>query len=345
MLIAELAEDTRRNVLDAQRQFTILESCEKEMVSQVPLKEVDGLEIISLIDTSVDFASTVQREEISNVREWTNKYFNLPFAEHGFSILIKVFFEKTHHTVLFDTGLSPEGVLANAKAMGVKIADVECIVLSHGHYDHFGGLVNIIKSIGKKDLPIIVHDNMFKTRGVINPDGSMREYPRFPPEEQVAPAMYLSTKRPSLLVDDSVLVTGEIPRKTDFEKGFPSHHVFSGDKWLPDPWIWDDRAIIINVKHKGLVVISGCAHSGIVNTTFFGQQITGVPKIWAIMGGFHLASKDCSIRISQTISMLQQLNPEFIVPMHCTGWRGKFAIFRSMPKAFIWNSVGHLYRY
>ena len=324
------------------------------MGSRVSLEEVNGVEILSLIDDIIDFNSTEQRKEVSKVQEWTKnrkglewtkKHFRLPFAEHGFSILIKIFSKGTHRTILFDTGLSAGGVIDNARRMGVELTDVECIVLSHGHYDHFGGLVNVIKVIERKDLPIIVHHDMFKTRGVLNLDGSIREYPNFPPEDQVAPAVYLYTKHPTLLVDDSVLVTGETPRKTDFEKGFQRHYAFSRGEWLPDPWIWDDRAIVINVKHKGLVVISGCAHAGIMNTAFFAQQLTGVAKIYGIMGGFHLAGKDCETRISQTVSMLQQLNPEIIVPMHCTGWRGKFAISKAMPQAFVWNGVGHLYRF
>ena len=323
------------------------------MEDQVELREVDGVEIISLIDDTVDFASTVQKKEVSKVREWTRnrkgiewakKHFRLPFAEHGFSVLIKIFSEGTHRTILFDTGLSPEGVVTNARRMGVELANVECIVLSHGHYDHFGGLVNVIKVIERKDLPIIVHDDVFKTRAVINPDGSMREYPRFPSEDQIAPVKYLRRKQSTLLFDKTILVSGEIPRKTDFEKGFSRHYVFSRGKWLPDPWIWDDQAIIINVKNKGLVVISGCAHAGIVNTTFFARQITGVAKIYTIMGGFHLAGKDCETRIGQTVKMLQQLNPKIIVPMHCTGWRGKYAISKALPQAFVWNSVGNFYR-
>ncbi len=320
----------------------------------VTLKEVDGVEIISLADNTVEFLSTIERKEVHQVREWiknrmgeewVKKRFRLPFAEHGFSMLIKVFSNKSFHNVLFDAGLSREGVVTNAKGMGLNLAEVECIVLSHGHYDHFGGLVNVLKVIDKKNLPIIVHEDMFKIRGAVSPDGTLRKYQKFPKEDHVAPAQYVRTKQPYLLADDSILVTGEISRKTDFEKGFPRQQVFSDGKWQPDPWVWDDRAIIINVKRKGLVVISGCAHAGIVNTTLYARQITGVAKIHAIMGGFHLAGKECEPRISRTVEMLRQLNPEIVVPSHCTGWRGNYAIFKAMPRAFVWNSVGNLYRF
>lgn len=324
------------------------------MTSQVALREVDGVEIISVADNTVDFLSTVERKEVHHVREWIkarrgekwlNKRFQLPIAEHGFSVLIKVFSDESFHTILFDAGVSRAGVVTNAKRMGLNLAEVECIVLSHGHYDHFGGLVNVLKVISKRNLPIIVHEDMFKIRGSVTPDGKVRKYRRFPSENQVAPARYVETKQPHLLADDFILVTGEIPRRNDFEKGFPRQRVFSDGKWKLDPWVWDDRAIVINVRHKGLVVISGCAHAGIINTALYAKQITEVDKIHVVMGGFHLAGKECEPRISQTVKMLRQLSPEIVVPSHCTGWRGKNAIFKAMPRAFVWNSVGNLYRF
>ena len=302
----------------------------------------------------MDFISTIERKEVKQVREWikermskewVKKHFRLPFAEHGFSMLIRVFSDGNSHSILFDTGVSREGVVTNAKRIGLNLEEVECIVISHGHYDHFGGLLRVIKTVKKENLPIIVHEDMFKTRGAVNPDGTIRKYSKFPSENQVAPARYVKTKRPYLIADKSILVTGEIQRRTDFEKGYPKQRVFSDGKWQPDPWVWDERAIVINVKDKGLVVISGCAHAGIVNTVLYAQQITGVTEVHAIMGGFHLSGKDFEPRIGRTVEMLQKFDPEVVVPMHCTGWRGKYAIFEAMPKAFVWNSVGNLYRF
>jgi len=324
------------------------------MTSQTALKEVDGIEMISLADNTVDLLSTIVKKEAKQVREWVKerrgedwakKHFRLPFAEHGFSMLIRVFSNSSSHSMLFDTGVSEEGVVTNAKKMGLNLAEAECIVLSHGHYDHFGGLVNVLKAVSRKNLPIIVHEDMFKIRGVVNPDGTVREYRTFPREDLVTPAQYVKTREPYLLADNSILVTGEIPRETDFEKGFPRQRVFSDGKWQPDPWVWDDRALIINIRRKGLVVISGCAHAGIVNTTLYAQQVTGVAEVYAVLGGFHLAGKDCEPRISQTVKMLRKFNPKIVVPMHCTGWRGKYAILEAMPKTFVWNSVGNLYRF
>jgi 7,8-dihydropterin-6-yl-methyl-4-(beta-D-ribofuranosyl)aminobenzene 5'-phosphate synthase len=358
-LTADHATDTKyKNALDAQRRFITeahynWEETEK-MTTQIALNRVDGVEITSLVDNTVEFLSTIGKKEVHQVREWVKdrmgeewvkKHFRLPFAEHGFSMLIKVFSNGNSHTILFDAGLSREGVVTNAMGMGLSLAEVESIVLSHGHYDHFGGLVNVLKFIDKRNLQIIVHKDMFKIRGVVTPDGTVRKYQEFPKEDQVAPAKYLRTKQPCLLADDHILVTGEITRKTDFEKGFPRQQVFSGEKWQPDPWVWDDRAIIVNVKRKGLVVISGCAHAGIVNTSLYARQMTGITKVHAILGGFHLAGKECEPRISSTIEVLRKFRPKIVVPSHCTGWRGIYAIFQAMPRAFVWNSVGNLYRF
>ncbi len=97
----------------------------------------------------------------------------------------------------------------------------------------------------------------------------------------------------------------------------------------------DDRALAVNVKNKGLVILSGCAHAGIVNIVFHVRQITGTERVYVIIGGFYLSGKDCEERIDMTVEVLKQLKPEFVVLMHCTGRRGAFA----------WNSVGNLYMF
>ncbi len=328
--------------------------CKRTSNQTVPLREVNSVEIISLIDNSVDVLSTIEREEVEQVRKWVKErkgekwvkeHFHLPMAEHGFSMLVRVFFDGDFHSILFDTGGSSEGVVTNVGRMGLNLSEIESIILSHGHYDHFGGLFSVLKTVNKADLPIIAHEDMFKTRGVSELDGTIRKHPDFPTDDQVKPARYVITKQSYLLANNTILVTGEIPRKTDFEKGFPQHRVFVDGKWQPDPWIWDDRAIVINIEKKGLVVISGCAHAGIVNTTVYAQQATGITQVYAIMGGFHLAGKDCEPRIGQTVEQLKQLNPTVLAPSHCTGWRGIHALAEEMPSAFVWNSVGNLYRF
>ncbi|HTY74023.1 MAG TPA: MBL fold metallo-hydrolase [Candidatus Nanoarchaeia archaeon] len=318
------------------------------------IAEVDSLEVLSLVDNSIDFLSTIDNENAQSLSQWTRKlhgqewtrtHSQLPLAEHGFSMLIRVFNKEKSESVLFDTGGSSEAVCANAQRMGVDLSEVGCIVLSHGHYDHFGGLLTAIKAIGKIDLPIIVHDDMFKTRGTAYHDGVVRKYSEFPTKEQLSPSLVMSTKKPTLVGDGMVCITGEIPRHTSFEKGLVNQRCLINGCWQPDPWILDDRAIVINVKGKGLVVLSGCAHAGIINTVHYAQKITEISNVYAIMGGFHLAGKENENKIEQTVSELKRVSPKLIVPSHCTGWRGTFAIANAMPNIFAWNSVGNLYTF
>jgi 7,8-dihydropterin-6-yl-methyl-4-(beta-D-ribofuranosyl)aminobenzene 5'-phosphate synthase len=320
----------------------------------VPLREVDGAEIVSLMDNSIDVLSTIKKNEVRQVRDWikerkgekwVREHFRLPIAEHGLSILIRIFKGSKSHTILFDTGRSPEGVVTNAGRMGIDLSEIEAIVISHGHDDHFGGLPTVLKAVNKKNLPIIVHEDMFKTRGVSEKDGTVRKDTPFPSEDMVKPARYVKTKQPYLIAEETVLVTGEIPSKTDFEKGSARNRVLTDGEWKPYPWMWDDRAIAINIKQKGLVILSGCAHAGIINTIQHAQQITEVNKVHAVIGGFHLAGKEYESRISQTVEKLKLVKPYLIAPSHCTGWRGIYAIAQAMPEAFVWNSVGNLYNF
>jgi 7,8-dihydropterin-6-yl-methyl-4-(beta-D-ribofuranosyl)aminobenzene 5'-phosphate synthase len=314
------------------------------------LREANKVEILSLIDNALDLLSSIDKEQVQSVRKWTKEkkqsgVLRLPLAEHGFSMFIRVFSDIGVHSILFDTGSSPEGVVVNADGMGVNLSDIEAVVLSHGHPDHSGGLLSVVKTVEKPDLSIVVHEDMFKVRGMVTADGTVRRHQPLPLDDEVKPARYVRTKQPYLLADNTVLVTGEIPSQTSFEKGLPTHRTLIDGKWEPEPWLRDDRAIVINLRQKGLIVLSGCGHSGIINTVLYAKQITKIDEVYAIMGGFHLAGKEHESRISQTVDELKRLKPKLIAPSHCTGWRGIYAIYQAMPQAFIWNSVGNLYRF
>ena len=308
------------------------------------MKEADSVEIISVVDNSIDFLSSINQKDANSLRQWSKKRSEMPKAEHGFSILIRVFSEGKSHSILFDTGCSSDGVIRNANCLGVNLKEVECVVLSHGHYDHFGGLLSVLKAVDKPNLPLIVHEDMFKTRGESSKE-SIHIYPNFPSKEELKAAHLISTKQPQLFINDLLLVTGEIPRETTFERGYVKHKALEREGWKPDPWILDDRAIAIHVRGKGLVIMSGCAHAGIINTIRCVQKITAVTDIYAVLGGFHLAGKGNEDKIKQTVEEMQLINPKRIVPSHCTGWRGIFAIANALPEAFVANSVGNLYKF
>jgi 7,8-dihydropterin-6-yl-methyl-4-(beta-D-ribofuranosyl)aminobenzene 5'-phosphate synthase len=314
------------------------------MSVQTQLRAAKKIEVIVLMDNTVDYLSSSSKPEVVPLWRWTQRSQpQLPIAEHGFSVLVRSYFDGGVSTVLFDTGISSDGVVLNAQRMGVDLTAVDWVVLSHGHYDHFGGLIAALKAIGKADLPLITHHYMFRPRGSASASGTVRVSLPFPSPSELGSAKIINTTSPYLIARDSVCVTGEIPRVTAFEVGYPANRVWVGEEWVPDPDILDDRALVLNLAGKGLVVISGCAHAGIINTVRYAQQITGEKRVYAVLGGFHLAGKENERRIDVTIAELKAINPALVVPFHCTGWRAVQAFAKEFPDAFAQNSVGNLY--
>lgn len=309
----------------------------------VALKETAKLEIISLMDNTVDFLSSNTRKEVHSFQHSLHWNKGLPHAENGFAMLIRVQCDGETTSILFDTGTSPNGVCQNAKLMGIDLGEVSTVILSHGHYDHFGGLAAVVKAIGRIDLQIIAHEDTVKPRAVANSKGELREYPTFPDQKSLGPAKVVDTKQPLLIASGFACITGEIPRTTDFETGMANNRILREGVWVPDPLLVDERALVFNVKAKGLVVISGCAHAGIINTIRYAKQITGGEKVCGVFGGFHLSGRDFEMRIPQTVTALKKIGPDLVVPSHCTGWRALRALSEAFPEDFIFNSVGSHY--
>jgi 7,8-dihydropterin-6-yl-methyl-4-(beta-D-ribofuranosyl)aminobenzene 5'-phosphate synthase len=309
----------------------------------IALKETAKLEIVSLMDNTVDFLSSNTRKEVQTFQHSAHWHQGLPHAENGFSMLIRVQSENKTESILFDTATSSTGVCENAKLMDIDLAEVSTVVLSHGHYDHFGGLAEAVKAINNPKLQIITHMDMAKPKPTANTRGELRKYPTFPEPKTLAPAEIVESKQPLLVVSGFGCVTGEIPRSVEFETGMVNNRILRDGAWAADPLLMDERALVFNVHGKGLVVISGCAHAGIINTVSFAQQITGVKKIHAVFGGFHLSGREFEKRIPQTVAALKEINPELIAPSHCTGWRALKEFSEAFPDGFIFNSVGNRY--
>ena len=265
----------------------------------------------------------------------------LPVAEHGFSVLIKVVRGDKEGQILFDAGVSRRGLLYNIDALEINLSDVQAIVLSHGHPDHAMGLPGVVDRLGTRNMPLILHPDAYLERKLVLPNG----------DEIGVPAPEIADLRrenielieeigPSMLVDGMILISGEIARTTHFEQGFSIHYACRDDCWEPDPLIMDDQCAIINVRDGGLVIITGCGHSGIINTIRNAQAITGIQTIYAVIGGFHLSGPLFEPIIPPTIAALKEFRPRFVMPGHCTGWSATHQIARAMPDAFVPNSVG-----
>lgn len=306
------------------------------------LKEVDRVEIVTLIDNYVDVL--LQDTDIVT-RAAHRKGEEIPrdtlVAEHGLSLLITVYRGTKTHTILFDTGYSQIGVPHNVALLGIDLQGIKVIVMSHAHMDHTGSLHKILEGVSGP-VTLVVHPGAFYfPRYIERDDGSRQRFPRTLSREDLVSEKLkiVESKTPVLLADGGIMVTGEVERTTGFEKGLPGALMEKDGEMEPD-LIADDQALVMNLREKGLVVISGCSHSGIINTILYAQKVTGLRKIHAVLGGFHLTGPAFESIIEKTISELKNVAPEVVVPMHCTGWKAIQRFSQEFPSAFVLNSVG-----
>lgn len=307
----------------------------------LPLPPVDAVRVTLVMDNSIDIlmaSTTVARRFPLGPNPFERP---LPMAEHGFSALLRVQRGDSQGSVLFDTGVSRTGILDNLDALEIDLHTIQAIILSHGHADHAMGLPGLVDRLGPRGLPLVLHPDAYLERKLVLPNGFEVRLPAPKIVDlQRENITVIEEIGPSMLVDDMVLVSGEVARTTAFERGFPTHHAHRHDCWEPDPMIMDDQCAIVNVRDKGLVIVTGCGHAGIINIIRHAQALTGISAIYAVIGGFHLTGPLFEPIIPATIAALQEIKPRYVMPGHCTGWFATHQIARAMPEAFIANSVG-----
>ena len=262
-------------------------------------------------------------------------------AEHGFSALVSVERGGDRSTVLYDAGLTPDAVARNLDVLQVPVGDLRAIVISHGHADHHGGLEGLIRRRGRWRLPLVIHPDAWRDRRIAFPSGGELRLPAPSRHDLEAEGLDVVEERAhSLLLDGAILVSGQVKRVTEFESGFPIHEARGGDGWQPDPMIWDDQALVVNVRDRGLVILSGCSHAGAINVLFHAQRLTGEARIAGLLGGLHLTGGLFEARIEPTVDALRAARVGRVLPAHCSGWKAVHAIARAMPEAFVQCAVG-----
>ena len=314
----------------------------------IGLREADRVEINILVDNTSDLLLA----DSPYVRRLRVQPPAAPLAEHGLSCLVSAWAGDEKHTILMDAGISGTCMLHNAALLAAgtaaqqgfvanRLEDAEAVVLSHGHFDHFQGMHPYLQKT-KRKLPLILHPAAFSRRRSRPNARQMMRLPNLDRHAlEAAGALLDERKQPSTLADGLILVTGQVERETDFEKGSPGLEANLGGEWIQDPFL-DDQGIALNLKGKGLIVLSGCSHSGIINTVLHARKITGVRNVHAVMGGFHLGGRSEAL-IEPTVDAMLSVNPDVLVPMHCTGWKAIDRFAQMMPEAFIFNSVGTTY--
>jgi 7,8-dihydropterin-6-yl-methyl-4-(beta-D-ribofuranosyl)aminobenzene 5'-phosphate synthase len=308
----------------------------------VKLKTVDKVEILTLQDNRIDLVATDSDEVVQRPIPLEDMEFRKSIrAEHGFSTLITITHSGTRNQILFDFGFSEDGAAANAIALNADLTEVELLVLSHGHLDHLGGLARLVAATGNQNLDLVVHPGVFVESRYRKITEDLRVYvPALSREttDQIGVNL-IETIKPLSLLNGIGVFLGQIPRVTPFEQGAPDMYYQKDGAEKRDPFD-DDSAIVFHVDKKGLVIISGCAHSGIVNTVKHAQQVTGIPAVYAIMGGFHLSGADFEGVITPTTEGLKEIDPHYIIPTHCSGREAVQHIEKEMPDAFLLNMSG-----
>ena len=311
-------------------------------MSTIEIKAVDRVEILTLQDNIIDLVQQDNNEVIQRAMPLVGrKMKNSILAEHGFSSLITLTDGDMSRSMLFDFGFSELGAAANADALGADLTRVEAMALSHGHMDHVGGIDALVARTSKADIPLVLHPAAFRNPRFLKVSDTVSiDFPAFTREKaETAGATVVETDKPYALFDQAALFLGQIPRATSFEKGAANLYCQIDGREQPDPFD-DDSAMVFNIRQKGLVVLSGCAHAGIVNTLAYARQVTGVDNVMAVMGGFHLSGMDEEQVIRPTIDALKAFHPTYIVPTHCTGRLAVQRIEEAMPDCFILNMSG-----
>lgn len=235
-------------------------------------------------------------------------------VKHGLAFFVKARIDDNEVTIMMDTGPSSDLLLHNADKMDVNLQKTDLVMLSHGHYDHTGGLIGALKQM-QKGVPVIAHPKIFDPKLKIMPHLKFIGTSCKPSDIESAGGVPLLAIDP-VKIADGITTTGEVQRTTAFE-GFRGFWTVHNRKFIED-FMLEDQALIIDVENKGLVVISGCAHSGIINTINHAQNITETSRIYAVLGGFHLINADDE-RIQATVDEFKKLDLKFIGPCHCTG--------------------------
>lgn len=312
------------------------------------LTPVDRLEIQVLVDNVTDSLSSTPAIV---TREWTmlqrrgmrrTSGAALCCANHGLSLVVTAYGPHGKRTMLFDGGPVDYAVERNGVRLGIDFGSIDAAMLSHGHWDHAGGIPKALAMAtaanGGRGIPLYLHPGMFAERGQLQPDGGV-----FPMDSVPQPWQWkeygaepVVTDRPAACLDDMFYVSGEIPRVTGYEKGLLGQvrRTTLDAAWEPDPLLIDERFLAIHVRDKGLVVFSACSHAGIVNVTRHARESFPGLKLHAVMGGFHLSGANEAI-IPQTVRDLGEFGLDLIIPAHCTGWRAVTALVQAYGESVV----------
>lgn len=336
------------------------------------IAELDELQLLVVVDNEIDALSSIAAgipqlsasgylaPRVPTVREYDGRpckvvLDRLCCAGHGLSVLVTARRGDEVRTMLLDAG--PYGWLwkDNAARLGVDLAAIEAVFLSHWHADHSGALCEVVAAIAAaraaagRAAPLVdLHPDRPDQRGTLQPSGMMILLPPEPRFEALETAGGRVVKHADAhaLCDGFFFGSGRIDRTTDYERGLAGHHTLRGDALVTDPLIMDERFVAAHVRGRGVTVLSACSHAGVVNVCLGAKaRFDGLP-IDVVLGGYHLSGRAMEARIDATVRDLRdRIGPRVVAPGHCTGWRAKAALCRAFaPDRYGPSSVGSMYQ-
>jgi len=314
--------------------------------------ELDELLVTVVVDNATDTLSSVptgipQLSEFVHLlqgpsigthdgHEMVGVFEQLCLACHGFSALATARHGEESATVLFDVGPSGDVWLTNAARLGIDLADIGVLFVSHWHGDHTGGIPVVVSEISearrraeRSPLLVDVHPDRPDRRGMLAASGKFAMLPEEPSFEEIERAGgEIATHADVHAVAGGLFLgSGDIPRATAYETGLGGHYTWREGEAASDPEIRDERFLAALVRGRGTTVLSACSHSGIVNVGLEALRLLPEHAIDLLLGGYHLAGPAVEDRIDATVHDLgTRVAPRIVAPGHCTGWRASNAL-------------------
>jgi 7,8-dihydropterin-6-yl-methyl-4-(beta-D-ribofuranosyl)aminobenzene 5'-phosphate synthase len=280
-----------------------------------PQGQLDELEIVVLCEDSVLYESPY-------------------LGQHGISLLARARSEGISRNILMDVGQNPSALLGNFSLMNIDPKEVDGIVITHCHYDHTRGLAEVLRAIGKSDLPVVAHPKLFRLNFITTPhlrhvgvmQGDSAERLR-----EAGAELFLTSDPLQLM--PGLFTTGEVKRQTEYEEVGIGGLSTLEDGHLKKDEMPDDLSIVACVRGHAPVIMTGCSHAGIVNIVKQVSSMCDTTSFENVLGGFHLveASEE---RIKKTCTGLAAFDLKAVMPGHCTGFRAQAALYASFGKAF-----------
>jgi 7,8-dihydropterin-6-yl-methyl-4-(beta-D-ribofuranosyl)aminobenzene 5'-phosphate synthase len=308
------------------------------------VKEVDRLFVTVITDNYYD----ALRPDTKVSTPFRSKPGFVIHAEHGLSYHVETEVEGISSSLLFDYGMDPMGMTHNLEVLGINVGKISAMALSHGHFDHWGGLAGFLRHHDThipEGTPLYVGEETFARRFAIRPsDKEPQDIGALDRDEveKLGVVEIIEVREPREIIPGGYL-TGRVERTTDYEIGNPNL-LIQREKLLEQDFFEGELAMVFAVKDRGLVILSGCAHIGIVNIVKQALNMTGISKIHAIIGGFHLVNAQSSL-VDRYIEDIRGFAPDYIVPTHCTGFETVTRFAREMPEQFILNTAGTTYTF